>query len=495
MNKASIPLFFILIFTFLLRIFRLEELFYFNMDEALLAFRGWGFFALERVFIIGGISPLGFHMPPYFYWLSAAVLKIANFNPIGWGLFAAVASCFTIYFLFLLIRKISSTRIALISCFLYATSFTAIFFDRHYWPLVFNPLLTTLLLWLLLVSEKKYKWIFISLILVFALSADPSNIPLFLIVIFYILRQKIKLATLIPSISIFLLLFLTPLVVFDLRHNGSNIVGVEKFFQESKNYSFQVNKLKESLLLTPRFFSQFWYNPWTNISYLHTYCQKIAPLRLVNQPLFLQLLAVILLVIYIISKRKSFKNGEVYLACLLLVYILSVTIYGGILGRLVFEHYLAGLLPTFAFLTAKVIIRFWVFGFFILVTLLAINLSLFLNANNPYGLDLSEQAVSWVGQEVGGQDFAFDTKSSCFRYNGIRYLFEINKLIPTLSFIDPNFFWLYAQKPKDFFPNKLVLFTDKSQQIDQPIIAHKQFGAWQVLILDNTQKTYKIEEL
>ena len=76
MKVVSVFLIIILSLAFFLRLYRLEEWFYFMKDEALLAFRGWGFFALNRPFIIGGGSPLGFHLPPYFYWFSALFLPI-----------------------------------------------------------------------------------------------------------------------------------------------------------------------------------------------------------------------------------------------------------------------------------------------------------------------------------------------------------------------------------------------------------------------------------
>ena len=138
-----------------LRLFKLTPLFHFTMDEALLAFRGWGLFVLGRPFLIGGISPLQVHLPPYFYYLSALFLPLSRFNPIAWGVVAAAIGLATLLSLFSLAKKLFTQEFALIAVLLYATSFTAVFFDRHFWPLVFNPLLTTLAL--LLLTKLKFK--------------------------------------------------------------------------------------------------------------------------------------------------------------------------------------------------------------------------------------------------------------------------------------------------------------------------------------------------
>src|SRR3989344_1633570 len=115
-----------------LRLFKLESLFHFTMDEALLAFRGWGLFVLGRPFLIGGISPLQVHLPPYFYYLSAIFLPLSRFNPIAWGVVAALIAGVGLLVLFITAKKIFNIKTAFITVILYATSFTAVFFDRPF---------------------------------------------------------------------------------------------------------------------------------------------------------------------------------------------------------------------------------------------------------------------------------------------------------------------------------------------------------------------------
>ena len=116
-----------------------------------------------------------------------------------------------------------------------------------------------------------------------------------------------------------------------------------------------------------------------------------------------------------------------------------------------------------------------------------------MNLSNPYGLKTIKSAVDWSAGQLNNQEFALDVNSNCFRHNGTRYLYEINNTPPAISFIDPQFFWLYRHPPADYFPQKVVLFSDTKDLPDFPILDQKNFGAWRVYILDNLDRSYKIE--
>ena len=116
-----------------------------------------------------------------------------------------------------------------------------------------------------------------------------------------------------------------------------------------------------------------------------------------------------------------------------------------------------------------------------------------MNLSNPYGLKTIKSAVDWSAEQLNDQEFALDVNSNCFRHNGTRYLYEINNTPPAISFIDPQFFWLYRHPPADYFPQKVVLFSDTKDLPDFPILDQNNFGAWEVYILDNSNKDYKIK--
>ncbi len=235
MKKSVWLLVMVLFIALFLRLFRLTELFQFTMDEELIAWRAWGLFNLNRPFLIGGISPLQVHLPPYFYYLMALLLWPYNFNPVGWGLSAAIVAVATIFCLYLLTKKLFDQKTALLAVVFQTFSFTAVFFDRHFWPMSLSPLLTILSLWFLtkLSKQKFWPYLGLALVLLLALSADPSNISLALALLAYFIfkRKKLNLNHSFLAVFILLVLFLTPLFLFDLRHEWQNFGGIARLWQ------------------------------------------------------------------------------------------------------------------------------------------------------------------------------------------------------------------------------------------------------------------------
>lgn len=481
-KKSLLLLSLILLICLFLRLFKLNELFYFTMDEELIAFRSWGLFILKRPFLIGAASPLQFHLPPYFFYLSALFLVPFKFNPAGWGVTAALIGVLTAYFLFRLVVKIFGKKIAILSALFYSVSFTAVFFDRHYWPMSLSPLLIILALLLL---TKKRSGLGLAGILTLGLSADPSNIPLALTIMFAKIKSKIT------TLVVFLVLFLTPLILFDLRHQWTNFLGISRFFSTTSNHQFALSNVVNALLLLPRSLARFWFSPQTDLLQLHGYCIPFAQARQKNLSMILVILAIILLIWFIRQGLKSKSSILKAIACLLIFYLLGMTIFGA-LGFSLFDHYFTGLLPIFALITVLVISKLPKFFQLILVILfVTVNLWQITKVQNPYGLKAKQDLVVWANQQLTGQPFALDSVSKCHRENGLRYLFETSNNPPTISFIDPNFAWLYQQPPATVMPDKVLLVTDKTILPSQPVINSAQFGAMKAYILDNALKTYE----
>lgn len=488
MKKIPLSLILIILLGMFLRLVNADKLFYFFMDEALLAFRGWGLFALQKIFIIGGISPLGFHLPPYFYWLAAVFLPVLNYSPVVWGYVSVILGGLTILAIYFWADKIGGKKLGILASLLYATSFTAIGFDRHFWPLVLNPLFTVVTLFLL-IKNYRYQWLWLALVLTLAVTADPTNLTL-LILVLIILKTRIY------FLLSFVFLFLTPLLVFDLRHQGSNIIGIAKLFTQVSSSGNWWQNLGMVLLLPVRVLSRFWYAPQIDLSTFYTYCERFSLERQLGQPLALQIIAFLVLFFYLSNKIKNRSSKENPIVLLIFIYYFGLFVYGLFFHRPLFDHYLAGLLPVFALITAKFFFRFWVVGFFLTVLFVSFNSLQIFKAENPYGLQATQQAVDWSIAQLKGQDFALDSVSSCFRYSGIRYLYEIKGKAPKISFIDPQFFWLYRDMPGTVFPDKMVVFSDLTNPVfQQPVLEKNTFGAWTVYILDNQKKNYNIEGL
>lgn len=473
MKKSIWILGLILLIALFLRLFRLTELFHFTMDEELIAWRAWGLFNLNRPFLIGGISPLQVHLPPYFYYLMALLLWPFNFNPLGWGFDAAILAIFTILCLFWLTRKLFDQTTAIYAVIFQTFSFTAVFFDRHFWPMSFNPLFTLLSLWLLTkVSLKKlWPYFILALVLLLALSADPSNLSLALALLtwFVIKRKTINYKFTLFSVLILLIIFLTPLFLFDIRHQWQNFSGINRLLQTTSNHQFELSSLWSGLLLLPKTLARFWYSAQTNLIEVYSYCSQYAEKR-INVPEILLILAISVILWFMVKIKNLSLN------LILIFYVFGLTIFGS-LGYPLFDHYLTGLLPIFAIMTAVAIRRSpKILGWLLIAIFISINLWQISHASHPYGLKFKQEIVAWSNQSLAGESYSLESISKCHRENGLRYLFELSGNPPTQSFMDGNFSWLYRELPTAEKPKNIVTVTDKAS-------LGKKFGGLSVEIV------------
>lgn len=145
-----------------------------------------------QAFLIGGGTPFGFHLGPAFYYLSAIPLWFFRLDPVGWGVTAAVFGAVTVWLMWLVGKTLFSPRIGLMAALLWATSFTAVMADRHWWPLVLDPMLSLIVivsLFRILQDAIRpnpnrriasfHWWIILGFTLAFAWQADLTVLPLF----------------------------------------------------------------------------------------------------------------------------------------------------------------------------------------------------------------------------------------------------------------------------------------------------------------------------
>src|SRR3989344_4017810 len=331
-RKLRLTLVAVVILGLFLRLFNLTSLFHFTMDEELIAWRALGLFSYHRPFLIGGISPLQIHLPPYFYYLASLLLWPFKFNPAGWGIAGALLGGLTTVVLFSFTRRLSNAKTALVAAVLYATSQVAVFADRHFWPLSLNPLLT--LLSLIFLQSKNYWALMVTLVL--AVTADPSNLPLALVAILAaILLNKAKWKQIGKPILTGALVFLAPLILFDLRHSGENIKGVVRLFSRVAGHGLNWMGLIDGLLLLPKTLARFWWTGQTKVLELLSYCY---PHVVARQQVPLLLLLVSLVVLILVWRKLP-----VVIRYLFIAYAVGLSLFG-FLGYSVFDHYLTGLM-------------------------------------------------------------------------------------------------------------------------------------------------------
>ena len=217
-------------------------------------------------------------------------------------------------------------------------------------------------------------------------------------------------------------------------------------------------------MLLPQSLSRSWFTAQTNLIEIYSYCEQY-----VDQRLAINWWLLALAILVIIYSRKF--------RLLFLAYFIGLGVFG-LLGFSVFDHYLTGLMPVWAMITAQAIKRLpKLIGAGVITIFLMANLFQFSRVDNPYGLKHKKELVRWANQYLAGSNWALESESKCHRENGLRYLFELSGNPPVQSFMDPNFAWLYPAMPSGTAAEKLLMITDKPLISGSKIVAEKQFSA------------------
>lgn len=475
----------IILLGFFLRIINLPEWFYFTHDEETIAWRVMPLLRDANPFLLGGVTPFHVHLGPWFYYLSALILKFSHLDPLGWGIATAVFSLLTMGLMFYVGQLFFGRRVGLIALLLYATSFLMIAFDRHWWPLYFGPLLSLIVLICLyqLVRGKSIFVILLSLALAFGFHTDPSNWGLLLLtaVTWIKFKPKINKKHLNIAILIFLISFL-PLIVFDIKYRGVNLAGVKQYFSETQPHqSWSLSRFWEVLLYLPRGLSRLIYAGSSDLTSIYSYCRQLPD----------HTMAIIVTVIFLglftfIAWTRRHQPAYWLLGSYFFLLLIGLNLYGNFFSSDLFDHYLATLFPVFLLALAVILVRLpKPLASIGLIAFIGLNLFTFSRTTTQDSFLLKRQAVAWTIEQVGDQPFALDSLSSCFRYNGTRYLFTLAGREPAQSFVDSNFSWLYhAPLATSYTPNKVIfVHADYTGSLPNNIIASQTFGSWKVLLI------------
>lgn len=512
------PLLSLLVLTFILRIAKLEELFYFTYDESIPAFVGRRLILWQHIPLIGGVTPFNFHLGPYFYWFYSLLLAIGKLNPIIWGYASAAIAAVTTFLIFKLGEILGSKKLAITAAVFWAASYLANVYDRHLWALYWGPLISLITLIslykiihshsvILTLSSSKGKNLnnrYIYLLgatVAIGIHADPSNLVFLAlaIVVWIIYKLPVRKSTFI-ALGLILFSFL-PLVVFDLRHNFANTRPVLEFIKAGRNNpGFESQKFINNSLLFPRTFTRLAYTFGDHeISKQYSYCQTYVLEKYQALPWYFVLLAAIVIVGFIVWSIR--RNSPWRLVGLLLIlYFLGIQLYGTVFRADIFEHYITGTFAVFLLIAALIVSllpkKLWLIVLIIFVT---INLNRLMVAKNSMGLTAKRQAIEWTMQQVGERPFSLDSLSTCWKLNGYRYLFAIFGREPVKSYVDPNFAYLYGTTPvADKHPPTVVAFVvhDFAPETDEFYkryallkfheVKSALFGNIEVIIMDNS---------
>lgn len=232
----------ILIAAIYLRFYRIGEFATFLADQGRDAIIIKRIATLEHLPAIGAPTSVGqvFLGPFYYYFISPWIL-LFNFDPAGLAIGMAVTSVVFLILLYSIVKKLFDQKAALISVFMASFSYVFIEASRFSWNPNPLPLFSLLTAFSFIMANKTRKPLyfllfggFLALSIQLHYLATALALPLVVLglVDIYINRSKLvkELVNYLMAIGSFVV-FMSPLIIFDLRHDFININSLFKLLQ------------------------------------------------------------------------------------------------------------------------------------------------------------------------------------------------------------------------------------------------------------------------
>jgi len=195
---------------------------------------------------LGPITSVGgFYLGPLYYYLMTPFLWLFNFNPVGPAYANAFIGIITLPILYFVTKKMFSQSAAKLTTFLYAFAAIPIQETRFTWNPNPMPLATLGIVFGFYQALKtnKSKWLLLSsLSLAIALQLHYMIVflgPFILWQIFIFFKNKKLKKWLLPWFGI-IILFMVPLILFEIKNNFLNIKGLLYFFQHNEYQKFDL---------------------------------------------------------------------------------------------------------------------------------------------------------------------------------------------------------------------------------------------------------------
>lgn len=237
----------ILLLAAYMRLWRIADYLTFLGDE------GRDVLVVKRMIVDGKLTLLGptasvggFFMGPVYYYFMAPFLWLWNLNPVGPAIGVALVGILTVYLVYLLGRRVGGSAYAgFVASLLYALSPVVIRFSRSSWnPNVVPFFSTSLILLLLDIVKKPTAWRFFLIGLILGIGVQMHYVFLFLypVVLLWLLVHKEQRTYIWGYLRIIAgcLVGLSPMILFELRHDFSNTRGIISFVTAGKDTGFEI---------------------------------------------------------------------------------------------------------------------------------------------------------------------------------------------------------------------------------------------------------------
>lgn len=461
-HLVKIICFLILSLSAFLRFYKAPDFFVMTTDEA------YGFALAQTLadnfhIIWAGenASNTGFYMGPFWAYFTAFWLYISKSNLLLFPYLGGAIGVLTTAAVFITGKKLFNLKVASITSLLYAVLPLIVFFDKRYWIVSPIPLISVLLtLSIFMTRVSLWWWASVGILYGLVFHAHLSIAPLGIAVLYFLFTQRRELlkAKKVAAVA-FMAFFITisPLVVFDYFHKGSNILTpfrVANSVEKSSEEIDPVGHLNDIF----RSFGRVWYlYPGRPVADEVLYACSV----FYNPPgthtpgvstqrsfhLFGISLFSALIMGWFFFRLKTWKNLNTKVVALSL---LSILIGYTFFPMISLDYYLLGAFPLFLFIPAilttssKRFIR--VFAVLAVIIFAILGVQTVLSGNGDYGLTAKINLVKEVMNVVGDDKFEIREEGNCQTNGGWRQIFKRFGKAPGRAPSDLSVGYLYPEE-------------------------------------------------
>lgn len=355
-----------------------------------------------NLFFIGPQTSIGnMYLGPWFYYLIAPSLFLANYSPVGPAIFIALLNIATVFLLYYIGNRWFSRSVGLISAFLFAISPVVIKYSNFIWNPNIMPFFSLLFIFFFFEafrSKKYHYFLYSSLAFVMVMNSHYLGLALLPLTGLFWLYSLIKfIKSKSPELKPFIkftilaalifILSLTPQILFDIKHNGQNVKALMTFFTQRET---TVNiKAYKAIPELPNIFNQ------VNTDLLAGRNKTIG--------IITSIIFAFLILLTLIKFKKQKPNYWI-----ILFWVLSGLIALALYKQHIYAHYFAFLFPAVFLLAGFLIHKFKFIGipFLILITIFSF-------LNNPFRyqpnnqLQTVNQIADLIVSNSNNQNFNF----------------------------------------------------------------------------------------
>mgnify|MGYP001123227527 CR=1 FL=1 len=419
----------VLILAAFLRLYKISGYMEFLGDQGRDVLIVYRFLKKGDLMFIGPQTSIGnMYLGPWYYYLMAPALLLANFNPVGPAVMVALLGVATVWLIWFVTREWFNQKAALTASFLYAISPVVIKYSNFSWNPNIMPFFALLSIWFVweIWQKNKYKdFPLLAISLAIILNSHYLGLLFLPLVSFFWLlgfkknknRKPFILYTL-YSVPIFFFL-MSPLLLFDLRHDWMNFEAIQTFFTVRQT---TVNlKIYKSI---PRLWPLF--------------SQIITRLLAGKNELWGQRIAIgmILGIFWLVWRKRGEKRKKELKALFLICFWFLIGIIGlGVYKQHIYDHYFGFLFPApfilAGFLVGELFKKKLVGNF--LGTIFLLFLVFLSFKENPFRyspnnqLATSDEITDFIIQESGGQPFNLALLAKQNYDAPYHYLFTLKK--------------------------------------------------------------------